>query len=64
VGNDLPNERSNMTEYAVTVEYTGDFIVEADSPEAATDHVEKIIPRSMPDTDWYFCQITAVKEEE
>ena len=53
-----------MTEYAVTVQYTGDFIVEADSPEAAEAHVQAIIPHSTPDSDWYFTEITDVKEEE
>jgi hypothetical protein len=52
-----------MTEYAVTVEYTGDFIVEADSPDAARAHVQEIIPSSTPDSDWYFVQITDVREE-
>ena len=53
-----------MTEYAVTVTYTGDFIVEADSPEAAEAHVQAIIPHSMPDSDWYLCQIDGVREEQ
>jgi hypothetical protein len=52
-----------VTEYAVTVEYTGDFVVEADSADEARARVEAIIPSSTPDSDWYFVQIVDVKEE-
>jgi hypothetical protein len=53
-----------MTEYAVTVQYTGDFIVEAESAEEAENHVEHIMGMSTPDSDWYFKEIVGVKEEE
>ena len=52
-----------MTEYAVTVEYTGDFMVEAESADEARDHVESIMNMSTPDSDWYFKQIVDVREE-
>jgi hypothetical protein len=52
-----------MTEYAVTVEYTGDFIVEAESAEEAEQHVESIMNMSTPDSDWYFKEIVEVKEQ-
>lgn len=52
-----------MTEYAVTVQYTGDFVVDADSEDEARAHVEAIIPSSTPDSDWYFVEITDVRVE-
>ena len=52
-----------MTEYAVTVEYTGDFMVDADSPEEAREHVVQIMDYSTPDSDWYFRQVVDVREE-
>ena len=53
-----------MTKYAVTVEFTGDFIVEAGGPEEAEEHVQNLLPHATPDSDWYFTQITDVKEED
>ena len=50
-----------MTEYAVTVEYTGDFLVEADSPDAAEAQVAELMAMSStPDSDWYFVKIVGV----
>ena len=54
-----------MTEYAVTVQYTGDFIVEAETPDEAELKVESIIGTgTSPDSDWYLTEVVGVREED
>lgn len=53
-----------MTRYAVTVEYTGDVIVEADSPEQARAEVEAQLPNRSPDSDYYHAEVVDVQEED
>lgn len=53
-----------MTTYAVTVQYTGDFIVDAETAEDAEKYVASIIPHATPETDWYLVEIEGIREEE
>ena len=54
-----------MPTYAVTVKAYGDHVVEAESSEAACEHVQSLgVMMTTPDSDWYLVEIDSVREED